>query len=164
MGAATIPARRRRKAGGLVRGILALTGLSAAVALLFGGVWAKDQFDRHQAAVRVQANWTGAQALVAARLKQPGAIEYGGVWATHDGVVCGMVNGKGSFGGLVGMTPFYVRGGRAVFALDSTPKDFASAWAACVADDWYELVQGSRQSGFCATKAGASRCKDVAIQ
>ena len=151
----------RRRTGGDATGLVVTVFgvLLVAVLLTVAGYYAKDRLiDRPAATARAKALWPGAQAAVAARLKQQDPLEFGEVWATHEGLICGMVNGRGSFSGLIGMTPFYVDGGKATFALDETAMDFADHWRLCSRDNWAVVLPGSPQAGFCATKAGQKRC------
>jgi hypothetical protein len=115
----------------------------------------------HHAAAKASAllAWRRAQPAIAARLAQPGPPEYGAVWSTHKGRICGLVNGWGSFGGLAGMTDFYVWMGKPTFKPDVSPEAFARAWGECGDDTWIELVKGSMQPGWCATRQGAKTCK-----
>ncbi|MEI9964202.1 MAG: hypothetical protein WDM92_05420 [Caulobacteraceae bacterium] len=75
------------------------------VAVGLAGWFVKDKLDHGPATARARRDWTAARTVVAARLKQDEPLEFGAVWATHAGVICGLVNGKASFGGLTGMTP-----------------------------------------------------------
>jgi hypothetical protein len=81
-------------------------------------VYLHDRAARGAARAQAETAWAAVQPAMVARLKQSQALEYGAVWATHAGTLCGMVNGWGSFGGLSGMTPFYVWHGRPTFAPD----------------------------------------------
>ncbi len=132
-----------------------LVAIMLVLPVLYGGSVLWDRMQRSQARPGVMADWPAARALVAARLKQSEAPEFGKVWATHHGTICGIVNGQGSFGGLTGMTPFYVSGGRVVFAIEADPMLFAAGWRDCNRDDWIEVVPGSKETGYCATRRGA---------
>jgi hypothetical protein len=123
-----------------------------------GGGWFYDQIRREQARPVVAQHWKTARRAVADRLKQPEPLEFGAVWATHSGLVCGVVNGWGSFGGLTGTTPFAVDQNRAIFALDVTPLQFAPYWRACITDQWITIIEGSMETGWCATRRGQERC------
>ena len=151
---------RRRKRGDATGTVVAAAGVLLAAGLMaVAGYYAKDRFiDRPAATARDKALWPAAERAVAARLKQPDALEFGEVWGTHEGLICGMVNGRGSFSGLIGMTPFYVDRGKATFALDETAMDFADHWRLCSRDTWVVVVPGSQEAGFCATRAGQKRC------
>ena len=83
------------------------------------------------------------------------------MWATRSGMYCGLVNGRHSFGGLAGMTPFAVDGGQAVFALDQTALTFAPYWRDCMTDRWITILDGSMEAGGCATRLGQRRCMTV---
>ena len=80
------------------------------------------------------------------------------MWATRSGMYCGLVNGRHSFGGLAGMTPFAVDGEHPVFALDETALAFAPYWRQCMTDQWIIVVEGSMAAGGCATRLGQARC------
>ena len=123
------------------------------------GYLLKDRFDHAAAEPRAKAAWPAARNLVAGRLKQPEPLEFGAVWATHNGSICGLVNGYGSFGGLTGMTPFYVQDGKATFALEVTAGEFADGWRRCSGDNWIQILPGSTEAGWCATRRGQLKCK-----
>ncbi|WP_158918449.1 hypothetical protein [Caulobacter sp. S45] len=119
-----------------------------------------DHATRAAARTRAERIWTQMQPVMVAHLKQGRPLEYGAVWATHSGLVCGLINGWGSFGGLSGMTPFYVwKAGKPVFAPEVSVTDFAPGWRDCATDAWIELVKGSMETGWCATRQGAKTCK-----
>jgi hypothetical protein len=125
------------------------------------GMYGLDRMRHAAAKSSAFAAWRRAQPAIAARLAQPMAPEYGAVWSTHKGRICGLVNGWGSFGGLAGMTDFYVWKGKPTFKPDVPPEAFARAWGECGEDTWIELVKGSMQPGWCATRQGAKTCKWV---
>ncbi len=125
------------------------------------GMYGLDGMQHAAAKASAVAAWRRAQPVIAARLAQPTPPEYGAVWSTHQGRICGLVNGWGSFGGLAGMTDFYVWKGKATFKPDVPPEAFARAWGECGEDTWIELVKGSMQPGWCATRQGAKSCKWV---
>ena len=132
-----------------------------ALAIFGAGLAASAAYDQiHRESIRseVLRSWTPARRLVAARLKQHEPLEFGAVWATHSGLICGLVNGWGSFGGLTGMTPFFVDRGRATFALDVSQLEFSPNWRQCIRDPWITILDGSTQTGYCATRRGQSRC------
>ena len=141
-------------------GTVAIVALVLVGAVLVGGL-AYDNIRREQVQPQVIAMWKPARRAVAARLKQPEPLEFGAVWATHDRLICGVVNGWHSFSGLTGMTPFVVAGGRAIFLLDVGAEDFAPYWRQCIADRWITVLPGSMETGFCATRRGQSRCVTV---
>ena len=118
----------------------------------------KSGADRAAAAVRDRQQWTGVRQTIVTRLNQPAPIELGAVWATRTGRICGLVNGKGSFGGLTGMVPFFTEGQRVVFSFDRDPSLFGRTWMDCGADTWVPLVGGTTTEGYCGTKAGAAHC------
>ena len=129
----------------------------ASAALLVGG-HVYDRIRREHVRPLVLRQRAAARQAVIDRLKQREPLEFGAVWATHSGLYCGVVNGWGSFGGLTGMTPFVVDGRRAVFALDVGALEFAPYWRACIADQWITVLNGSMQTGWCATRRGQARC------
>jgi len=133
----------------------------ALLALTFAAGFVYDQLRREMARPQIMSQWPHTRRLLADRLKQKEPLEFGAVWATHSGMICGLVNGWGSFGGLAGMTPFAVEGDRAVFALDQTAIDFAPYWRDCMTDKWITVLDGSMQAGGCATKLGQARCVTV---
>ncbi len=157
--------RKRRRLWGLERSVSALDG--ALVVVVLGlipvglAAYLHDHAGRAAAHARAERVWVQVQPAMVARLNQGMPLEYGAVWATHSGLVCGLVNGWGSFGGLSGMTPFYVWKGKPTFAPDTHGDDFAPGWRQCVIDPWIEVVKGSMETGWCATRQGAKTCKEV---
>jgi hypothetical protein len=137
-----------------------MVALGLVGATLVGGV-AYDNVRREQVRPQVMAAWKPARRAVAERLKQPEPLEFGAVWATHDGLICGVVNGWNSFGGLTGMTPFVVTGSRAIFLMDAGSGVFSPYWRQCIADRWITVLPGSMETGYCATRRGQSRCVTV---
>ena len=152
--------RRRKGSDGLAS---RLDG--AALILLLGvaplglGMYALDRMHHGAATADAVAAWRRAQPAIIARLAQPRPPEYGAVWSTHKGRICGLVNGWGSFGGLAGMTDFYIWKGKPTFKPDVPPEAFARGWGECGEDTWIDLVKGSMQPGWCATRQGAKSCK-----
>ncbi|MDB5455877.1 MAG: hypothetical protein JWP92_1462, partial [Caulobacter sp.] len=92
-----------------------VVGLLIAAPLLFAAHLVKDRFDRAAAKPGLQAEWAALNRALAAKLRQGAPLELGQVWATHGRKICGLVNGKGSFGGKTGMVRFYGVGGAPVF-------------------------------------------------
>ena len=137
----------------------AIGGVVLALALAGGGYlhW-KAGADRAAATIRDREAWIGIQRTIIARLNQPRPIELGAVWAMHSGRICGLVNGKGSFGGLTGMTPFFTQGSRVMFSFDLGAAKFDPPWLACSGDSWIPLVSGATTEGYCGTRAGAAHC------
>jgi hypothetical protein len=129
------------------------------LAIVTGGFahW-KAGVDRAAAEVRAKQQWAVVRPNLVERLHQPDPIELGAVWSMHSGRICGLVNGRGSFGGLMGMTPFFTDGQRVVFRFDTDQTRFGAPWLDCNGDRWIGLVRGSTEEGFCGTKDGASRC------
>ena len=124
-----------------------------------GGVlyW-KAGADRAAATIRDRQAWVAIRQQIIGRLHQARPIELGAVWAMHTGRICGLVNGKTSFGGLTGMTPFFTDGSRVMFSLDLGPGKFDQPWLDCSGDSWIPLVAGTRTEGYCGTQAGAPHC------
>ncbi len=150
---------RRRKGGSSWIGKAVITVALLAAPVGYGAYLLKDRYDHTAAVSREKAAWVDARKLVAARLKQEEPLEFGAVWATHTGRICGLVNGYGSFGGLSGMTLFYVNDGKATFAPDVTGAAFAPGWSECSRDNWVEVLPGSMETGYCATRKGRARCQ-----
>lgn len=136
-----------------------IAGVVLALVIAGAGVlhW-KAGVERDAAAQRDRQQWTSIRQTIVARLHQSGPIELGAVWAMHTGRICGLVNGKGSFGGLTGMTPFFTDGPRVVFSFDLGSAKFDQPWLECSGDDWIPLVAGATTEGYCGTKAGAPHC------
>lgn len=150
----------RRRIPAAVRYAVALAALLLVGGAVWGGVWAKDQLDRRAVQAKAEARWRAVRPRVAARIGGQQPLELGAVWMTHKGRICGLVNGGSSFGGLTGMTPFLEEGGRVLFRITTMDENvWAPAWRECVGDAWLTLHQGSMQTGYCATKAGQTRCK-----
>jgi hypothetical protein len=154
---------RRRKRGLRLESRLDATALILilAVAPVGLGMYALDRMHHAAATADAVAAWRRTQPAIIARLAQPNPPEYGAVWSTHKGRICGLVNGWGSFGGLAGMTDFYIWKGRPTFKPDVPAEAFASGWADCTEDTWIDLVKGSMQPGWCTTRQGAKSCKWV---
>jgi hypothetical protein len=116
---------------------------------------------------RAQAKWRIVQAMLISRLDQRAPLEFGAVWSTRTGVICGLVNGWGSFGGLTGMTRFIAVGDTPAFVEDApnaeAAKRFNTQWGACRVDPWIVLRGGSAETGFCATRIGRQRCVDASV-
>jgi hypothetical protein len=114
---------------------------------------------------RAEAKWRVVRAMLVWRLDQRNPLELGGVWSTRTGVVCGLVNGWGSFGGLTGMTRFIAMSDTPTFVEDASTDDdarrFETLWVDCRSDPWIVLHSGSAQSGFCATRLGQKRCVEA---
>ncbi len=138
--------------------------VSALVLLGVGltGAFLSDRVSREMARPHAAESWRRARQVLTVRLHQEDPLEFGAVWATHSGLICGLVNGRHSFSGLAGMTPFAVDGPRAAFALDQTALAFAPYWRECMTDQWIRLLDGSMQAGGCATRLGQARCVTVA--
>jgi hypothetical protein len=114
---------------------------------------------------RADAKWRVVRAMLVWRLDQRNPLEFGAVWSTRTGVVCGVVNGWGSFGGLTGMTRFIAVGDTPTFVEDApddeSAKRFNTQWAACRVDPWIVLRGGSAETGFCETRIGRQRCVEA---
>ena len=142
-----------------------IAGAVVAVLALIGAGAFSFKAVAHKAAAKVKAEqqWTAVHQIMTTRLNQPYPLELGAVWAMHGGRLCGLVNGKGSFGGLTGMTPFYAEGTHLVFSFDQDSSVFGRIWLDCSGDMWIPLVAGTTTEGFCGTKAGAARCKAAGV-
>ena len=103
--------------------------------------------------------WEDAQPVMVKRLNQDRALEYGQVWATHAGVICGTVYGRYSFPGMTSMTPFFLSRKSLTFQADSKFDEFTPFWRDCVSDQWIVIKTGSTRSGYCGTPAQKQRCE-----
>jgi hypothetical protein len=114
---------------------------------------------------RAEAKWRVVRAMLVGRLDQRAPLELGAVWSTRTGVICGLVNGWGSFGGLTGMTRFIAVGDTPAFVDDApnaeAAKQFNTQWVTCRFDPWIVLRGGSAETGFCATRAGQQHCVEA---
>lgn len=122
-----------------------------AVGLVFIGAWlapeptAEQQAERQRAKVAEKAadearavqraaeqrKYTAiasAKNAVLARLKDPESAKFGKVVFREDGVVCGYVNAKNSFGGYAGEKAFISLGSQEMTWLHGESKDFESTW------------------------------------
>ena len=150
----TVPSRLPLILGAAV---VALAAIGGAVVYLKAGA------DKAAAKAKAEQQWRSVRQAVMARLNQPAPIELGAVWAMHGGRICGLVNGKGSFGGLTGMTPFFTESGRVVFSFDQDPSIFGRTWLDCSGDMWVPLAPGTTTEGFCGTRTGAARCHAAGV-
>jgi len=111
---------------------------------------------------KAQAKWRIVRAMLVSRLDQRAPLEFGAVWSTRTGVICGLVNGWGSFGGLTSMTRFIAEEDTPAFIEDARNDQavmgFKAQWATCRSDPWIVLRGGSAETGFCATRIGRQRC------
>lgn len=110
---------------------------------------------------RAQAEWRIVRANLETRLDQTLPLELGAVWSTRGGQICGLVNGRGSFGGLTAMTRFYTVDQRPVFHQDTEHVGFQRAWFECQRDQYVMLHDGTMEPGFCGTELGRRRCYNV---
>lgn len=108
-----------------------------------------------------QAEWDLVRANLDARLDQTLPLELGAVWATRAGQICGLVNGRGSFGGLTAMTRFYTQDRQPVFHQDVEHVAFQKAWFQCRRDPYVMLHEGTYEPGFCGSEAGRRHCFTV---
>lgn len=83
------------------------------------------------------------------------------MWSTRTGRICGLVNGRGSFGGLTAMARFYTVDQQPVFHRDIDHLSFQHAWFQCRRDTYVMLHQGTMEPGFCGTELGRRRCYAV---
>ena len=155
------PPRRARGRPPSARIDVLFTGALALLALTFAAGLIYDRVHKEVARPEAMRAWAHAQDVLVRRLHQGEPLELGAVWATHSGMICGLVNGRHSFSGLAGMTPFAVEGDHAVFALDQSALNFASYWRDCMTDQWIPVRDGSMQAGGCATELGRRRCVTV---
>ncbi len=114
---------------------------------------------------RAEVKWRIVQAMLISRLDQRGPLEFGAVWSTRTGVICGLVNGWGSFGGLTAMTRFIAVADTPAFVEDApnaqAAERFNAQWSTCRYDPWIVLRGGSADTGFCATRIGQRRCVEA---
>ena len=110
---------------------------------------------------KARAEWSQVRVRLKARLNQTNPLDLGAVWVTRTGQVCGLVNGRGSFGGLTGMTRFYSVDRVPVFHQDVDHLAFQQAWFQCRRDRWVMMHEGSDEPGFCGTELGKRRCYTV---
>ncbi len=110
---------------------------------------------------RAEYEWRLVHANLKTRLHQTLPLELGAVWATRTGQICGLVNGRGSFGGLTSMTRFYTEDRRPVFHQESDHLTFQHAWFQCQRDTYVMLHAGTFEPGFCGSALGRRRCFDV---
>jgi hypothetical protein len=108
-----------------------------------------------------QVEWRIARANLEARLNQRNPLELGAVWSTRTGQICGLVNGRGSFGGLSSMVRFYTVAQRPVFHQDVEHVLFQKAWFECRRDQYVMLHAGTMEPGFCGSELGKRRCYNV---
>ena len=140
---------------------LTLLPVLGAVTLTVGALSWDALLSRHARAALTR-RWAQTQPIMIARLHQSEALQYGQVWATHSGLICGTVYGRHSFSGLTAMTPFFVKDGRPTFQADAKFDDFTPSWRECVADEWLVLRAGSMRAGYCGTRAQKRRCAESA--
>jgi len=111
---------------------------------------------------RAEAKWRVVRAMLVGRLDQRTPLEFGAVWSTRTGVICGLVNGWGSFGGLTGMTRFIAVTDTPAFVDDApdakAAERFNARWVTCRFDPWIVLRGGSAETGWCATRQGRTNC------
>lgn len=165
-----VAARRRR------RGLSPAALSGAGVALALGGLGAaillgvKQQMElappppatpteRAAGLPGATAKWKVTQAQLAQRLHQRDPLELGLVWVTRTGQVCGLVNGRDSFGGLTSMMRFYKTSGEPVLPGDDPA--FNTQWVDCKADHFIIVHEGSDLKGFCGSGLGQKRCITV---
>ncbi len=118
-----------------------------------------EQRARYQPLAR--AEWRIVRANLETRLNQTNPLELGAVWSTRTGQICGLVNGRGSFGGLTAMARFYTVEQRPVFHQDTEHVAFQKAWFECRRDQYVMLHAGTEEPGFCGSEAGRRHCYNV---
>lgn len=85
-------ARKRRRPPSDFAAVLLAVALALLAAWFVGGA-IYDGIRRGQDRPQVARRWPSARRLVAGRLGQPEPLEFGAVWATRSGLICGLVNG-----------------------------------------------------------------------
>jgi hypothetical protein len=80
-------------------------------------------------------------------------LEFGKVWTTHTGRICGLVDHREA--AVDNMTPFYTVGLVPILREDDPPRYFHE-WLYCIGDYVVELHAGSQDTGFCASRHGRS--------
>jgi hypothetical protein len=110
----------------------------------------KAKADVDAARPAAMAQWRIVKARLAARLHDQANLELG--------AICGLVNGRSSFGGLTGMVPFFTDGQTIRYALDTPQSQFGDGWSQCMGDTWLQLNPGSYATGICATKHPFKSC------
>ncbi|NQE60981.1 hypothetical protein [Caulobacter sp. RHG1] len=113
------------------------------------------------ARIRAEAEWRIVRPRLEARLDQNTPLELGAVWSTRAGQICGLVNGRGSFGGLASMVRFYTVDRQPVFHRDADHVAFQRAWFECRRDPYVTLNSGPAEPGFCSSAQGRRHCYDV---
>ena len=115
--------RTRASAAALLMSTIAVFGAVGALgAMVLTGVDLA-KFERENAALPppspaqaaryaplARTNWRIVHANLEARLQQSNPLELGAVWSTRTGRICGLVNGRGSFGGLTAMVNLSIHG------------------------------------------------------
>ena len=166
-------ARRGRWAAATAAVISAAAVIGTLGALLFTGVDLA-RFERANAdlpppspeqaaryAPLARAEWRIVRANLETRLNQRNPLELGAVWSTRTGRICGLVNGRGSFGGLTAMARFYTVDQKPVFHHEVEHVAFQKAWFQCRRDQYVMLHAGTIEPGFCGTALGRRRCYKV---
>ncbi len=161
--------RRPSKLMFFLPGVVAIVVAVLAALGYLGDRAYKDWQARRPALAAARARFAPLQAVMAQRLAQPHPMEFGQVWITHSGRICGLVNGEGAFDGHPGMTAFYsdaaplyyydgvtafhAGGAQVHFGPDSQTDQFAGQWMACNQDVWGIITPGSAEEGPCGTRA-----------
>ena len=97
-------------------------------------------------------DWQQVYARIAERQKRDGLEpEFGEVWTTRTGRICGLVNGRDV--GIDYMTRFYADNGRPVLRRDDQ-RAYVRWWMDCLDTRWVRLHAGTEKTGFCASKRG----------
>jgi hypothetical protein len=102
--------------------------------------------ERIAATPAAQARWRTVSGRLAERLTY-GPAEYGAVWASRSGRICGIVTRLDS--GVYFREPFFTDPVQPFFARDDGRR-FFHAWVDCVGDHWVDLRIGPDDLGFCA--------------
>ena len=138
-----------------------VVGLLLAIPVVLGGLALKDHVDQVAARPALEADWKAVRHVLTVKLHQAAPIEVGQVWATRDHRLCGLVNGKGSFGGKTGMVRFYAVNRQPVMKFEASATHFEDGFEPCMKDHWLVVKEGSQSTGFCATKEGDRVCKPL---
>lgn len=98
------------------------------------------------------ADWKAVYARIAQRRSQDGLPpEFGEVWTTRTGRICGLVNGRE--GGVDYMTRFYADDRRPVLREDDR-RAYVRWWLDCLDTRWIRLHAGTEKTGLCASRRG----------
>lgn len=102
--------------------------------------------ERLAATPSANARWRIIHGRMARRLAY-GPPEFGAVWASRSGRICGVVTRLEA--GVYFREPFYTEQLTPFFATDNEYR-FVRSWLDCVGDHWVDLQTGSDEIGLCA--------------